>query len=317
MAKTSSPWRSGVPLAPFTTLQAGGPAAQFAVSGSVDELAGLALAAQGGGEALTLLGLGSNVLVSDAGVPGKVVINNARRIAVAKTGEVLADTGCSFQDLFLKTLQCGLRGLEFAVGIPGSLGGALASNAGAYRSAVSEFITELEVVNEGERKWVPPAWMRFSYRDSRLRSHGGPDVVVLRVRMQMPSGSIWSGYEEAREYQRQRISKQPAPASAGSFFKNIHDANLADRLPSLPAALKEKGIVPAGFVIEGAGLRGYRRGAAAFGKRHANFLLNLGGATAHELRSLADLVKRRVHDAYGVTLEEEVLFLGDWSGYLA
>jgi UDP-N-acetylmuramate dehydrogenase len=246
-----------------------------------------------------------------------VVLNSARRIAVAKTGEVLADTGCGFQDLFLKTLQSGLRGLEFAVGIPGSLGGALASNAGAYRSSVSEFITELEVVHEGTRKWVQPEWMEFNYRDSRLRSHGGSGVVVLRVRLQMPTGPMWPGYDEAREYQRQRISKQPPPASAGSFFKNIHNPEVARRFPTLPANLKEKGIVPAGFVIEGAGLRGHRIGAAAFGAKHANFLLNLGGASATELRSLAEFIKARVFDAYGVHLEEEVLYLGDWSAFAA
>ena len=317
MAREIVQWRQDVPLGPLTALQAGGAARQLAVASTADQLAEIAVLCQSSAEPLTTLGLGSNVLIADAGISGRVVINSARRIAVAKSGEVLADTGCSFQDLFLKTLQSGLRGLEFAVGIPGSLGGALASNAGAYRSSVSEFLTELEVVHEGVRKWVKPDWMAFKYRDSRLRSHGGTDVVVLRVRMQMPAGPMWPGYEEAREYQRQRISKQPAPASAGSFFKNIHNSELAERLPALPVALKEKGIVPAGCVIEGAGMRGYRRGAASFGEKHANFLLNLGGASASELRSLAEFVKVRVFEAYGVRLEEEVLYLGDWSAFAA
>ena len=317
MGKDLLPWRTNVPLGPFTALQAGGAAEQLAVASTIDELAHIAESCQESAQALTTLGFGSNVLVADAGVPGRVVINSARRIAVAKTGEVLADTGCGFQDLFLKTLQSGLRGLEFAVGIPGSLGGALASNAGAYRSAVSEFITELEVVHEGVRKWVKPDWMEFKYRDSRLRSHGGSSLVVLRVRLQMPTGPMWTGYEEAREYQRRRISKQPSPASAGSFFKNIQSPELAARLPTLPTDLKDKGIVPAGFVIEGVGLRGYRRGAAAFGAKHANFLLNLGGASATELRSLAEFVKTRVRESYGVSLEEEVLYLGDWSAFAA
>lgn len=313
----ASTWLENVALGPFTTLQAGGAAKKFVAVCGVDELAEIAVDCQQAGHDLTVLGAGSNVLVADTGIAGRVVVNAARRIAVAKSGEILAETGCAFQDLFLKTLQAGLRGLEFAVGIPGSLGGALASNAGAYRSSVSEFIVELEVVHEGERKWVPPEWMGFSYRDSRLRAPGASGVVVLRVRLQMPMGPMWPGYEEAREYQRQRISKQPPSASAGSFFKNIHDEALAERLPTLPPALKEKGIVPAGFVIEAAGLRGHRRGAAAFGTRHANFLLNLGGASAGELRALAEFVKRRVLDQFGVTLEEEVLYLGDWSGFIA
>ncbi len=305
----------GVTLAPYTTLQAGGPAERFQVVHSADELADVAVVAQQTGETLTVLGSGSNALISDAGLPGLVVINAANRISVAKTGEVLAETGCALQDLFLKTLQAGLRGLEFAVGIPGTLGGGLASNAGAYRSSISEFITELEVVFEGVRQWVLPEWMQFSYRDSRLRSSTDSGVVVLRVRMQMPPGSMWEGYQEAREYQRQRISKQPAQASAGSFFKNILDDDLAKSLDELPAPLREKGIVPAGFVIEGVGLKGWRNGAAAFGVKHANFLLNLGGASATELRRLTGVAKERVAEKYGVTMEEEVLFLGDWSDF--
>ncbi|MHB8635018.1 MAG: UDP-N-acetylmuramate dehydrogenase [Fimbriimonadaceae bacterium] len=313
MAKAA--WRTNVPLGSFTTLQAGGVAEALTIATSVDELADIAVTCQATGKRLTTLGFGSNVLVSDAGVGGYVAINASRRIAVAKTGEVLADTGCAFQDLFLKTLQSGLRGMEFAVGIPGSLGGALASNAGAYRSCVSEFITELEVVHEAHRRWVPPDWMNFQYRDSRLRATEPSGIVVLRVRMQLPVGPPWIGYLEAREYQRQRIAKQPAPASAGSFFKNISDAALANSLPKLPAALKDRGIVPAGFVIEAVGLRGYRRGAAALGVKHANFLLNLGGASASELRSLAEYVKARVLAGFGVKLEEEVLYLGDWSAF--
>src|SRR6185295_5497747 len=123
------------------------------------------------------------MLPADKGVPGLVLHNLARRIAVAKSGEVIADTGCSFQDLFLKTAQNRLRGLEFAVGIPGTLGGALVSNAGAYRSCVSEFLTSIEVVAEGKRQWVEPSWMEFSYRDSLLRRPNPPQVVMLRVAM--------------------------------------------------------------------------------------------------------------------------------------
>lgn len=310
-------WLRDVALGPFTTLQAGGPAERFCIAASIDDLSTIAIECQSKALPLTIIGHGSNILVSDMGIRGAVVINRSRRIVVAKSGEVLADTGSAFQDLFLRTLQSGLRGLEFAVGIPGSLGGALASNAGAYRSSVSEFITELEVVFEGRRQWVSPSWMEFSYRDSRLRGVQGGQIVVLRVRMQMPRGTMWSGYEEAREYQRQRILKQPPSASAGSFFKNIHDIALAERMPNLAPALREKGLVPAGVAIEAAGLRGHRSGAAAMGHKHANFLLNLGGASAAELRSLAELVKRRVHDTFGIWMEEEVLYAGDWSYFHA
>lgn len=284
----------------------------FVVAHSAQELAGACLVAQSEGIPTTLLGSGSNVLPADDGVAGLVILNLARRIAVARTGEVLADSGCMFQDLFLKTAQAGLHGLEFAVGIPGTLGGALVSNAGAYRSNVSEFLTELDVVFEGERKWVPPTFMHFSYRDSLLREKPGLQCGLIRARMQLPPGNPKSIYDEAREYQRQRISKQPPPASAGSFFKNVNDVALAARLPGLPGPLKRAGVVPAGYLIEASGLKGLRIGGAMFSRRHANFILNVGNAASADIRSLADAAKKAVLEAYDVTLEEEVLYLGRW-----
>ena len=264
---------------------------------------------------MTMLGSGSNMLPSDSGVHGLVILNMARRIAVARSGEVLADTGCSFQELFLKTAQANLRGLEFAVGIPGTLGGALVSNAGAYRSCVSEFLTGLEIVAGGERKWVEPDWMHFSYRDSVLRRPNPPQAAVVRVRMQLPQGQPKQIYDEAREYQRQRISKQPPPASAGSFFKNVNDHALAEKLDTLSPALKKAGVVPAGYLIEAVGLKGFRMGGAMFGRRHANFILNVGNASASDIRRLAEFGSSKVLDQFGVQLEEEVLYLGDWSGW--
>jgi UDP-N-acetylmuramate dehydrogenase len=304
-----------VPLRPYTTLKAGGPADYFVVARSSDELAAAAKMAQDEDLRTTPFGWGSNVLPADKGVPGLVLLNQARRIVVAKTGEVCADTGCGFQELFLKTAQAGLHGLEFAVGIPGTLGGALVSNAGAYRSCVSEFLTGLEIVVGGERQWVGPDWMHFSYRDSVLRRENPPQCTVVRVRMQLPAGEPKRIYDEAREYQRQRISKQPPPASAGSFFKNVNDHALAASMDTLSAGMKANGVVPAGYLIEAAGLKGFRMGGAMLGSRHANFILNVGNASATDIRRLAEHAKSQVFDKFGVMLEEEVLFLGDWSGW--
>jgi UDP-N-acetylmuramate dehydrogenase len=281
----------------------------------VDELATAAETAQGTGMHTTVLGWGSNVLPSDRGVAGLTVLNLATSIRVARSGEVVADTGCGFQDLFVKTAQNRLHGLEFAVGIPGTLGGALVSNAGAYRSCISEFVTGIEVVAEGQRRWVEPSWMEFSYRDSLLRRSNAPQAVMLRVSMKLPSGESKAIYDEARSYQQQRISKQPPSPSAGSFFKNVLDRELALRLPTLPAPLKEAGVVPAGYLIELCGLKGHRVGGAMMGHRHANFILNVRNATATDIRSLAVHVKKVVHDEFGVWLEEEVLYLGDWSDF--
>lgn len=303
-----------VPLKSFTTLRAGGDAERLVIATHSDELAVASALSQTSGLPTTVLGWGSNVLPSDRGVPGLVIINRTSRIELSSDGEVTADTGCSLQELFLRTAQAGIAGLSFAVGIPGTLGGALVSNAGAYRSSIGKLVSALEVVEDGQRKWVEPSWMQFSYRDSRLRKPERTHAVILRATLQLCPGDRKQIYDEARENQRQRISKQPPGPSAGSFFKNVNDPNLAQRLETLPTGLKEAGVVPAGYLIEACGLKGYRIGGAEFGKRHANFIVNVGDASAFEIGRLAILAKNVVGDKFGVALEEEVLYLGDWSG---
>lgn len=304
-----------VSLRPYTTLRAGGDAEIFARVQCADELADVAMWAQSEGKPTTYLGAGSNVLPSDDGVPGMTVINEARSILIHDDGNVDAECGAAFQELFLKTAQAGLGGLEYAVGIPGTVGGALVSNAGAYRSNVSEFLTAIEIVHDGKRRWVDPSWMEFSYRDSVLRRPDGPACALVRIRMRLPSRDPKAIYDEARDYQRQRIGKQPPSASAGSFFKNVNDKALAESLDSLPPRLKEAGVVPAGYLIEKAGLQDLRIGGASFARRHANFVVNIGRATATDIRRLADTGREAVFERFGVELEEEVLYLGDWSKY--
>lgn len=299
----------------LTTLKAGGRAEAFATCRTRDDLAAAAIYAQTHGMRTTVLGWGSNILPSDAGVPGFVLLNLAQEIRLLDRGIVEVDAGAGFQDLWLKTAQANLAGLEFAVGIPGTVGGALVSNAGAYRSNVSEFLTELEIARDGRRAWVSPDVMEFAYRDSALRRSNALQMVVLAARMQLPPGSPLAMYAEARDYQRQRIGKQPPSASAGSFFKNVYDQALADQLDNLPERLRSAGVVPAGYLIEQVGLKGKRFGGAMIGARHANFLLNVGGASATELRRLAEHAIAQVQERYRVTLEEEVLYLGDWSGW--
>lgn len=306
--------REQVSLRPFTTLRAGGAAERFQIVRTHADLCTTLTDSQSIGP-VTILGWGSNVLPSDAGVPGLTIRNEARKIEILNDGEVVADSGCGFQDLFLKAAQAGLTGLEFAVGIPGTLGGALVSNAGAYRSAISKHLVEIEIVHEGQRKWVRPAWMEFSYRNSVLRRPNPPNAAITRVRLRLETGNPVAIYDAAREFQRQRVSKQPPSPSAGSFFKNIEDKSFAESLDPLPVALKAAGVTPAGYLIEAVGLKGYQIGGARVGLRHANFILNVGGASATDIRRLAVKVAKSVFDRFGVRLEEEVLYLGDWSGF--
>lgn len=308
-------FEENVSLRPYVTLRAGGAAERFARVADADELAEGAAWAQTMGVPTTVLGWGSNVLPSDAGVPGLTLANLTRAIRWDEGEEVVADSGVAFQDLFLAAAQRGREGLGFAVGIPGSLGGALVSNAGAYRSNVSALVSGVEVVEGGRRRWEGPEWMGFAYRDSRLRKVPTPQAVVVRVRLRLPHGDAREIFDGARENQRQRISKQPPPASAGSFFKNVTDKELAAQIPGLTDGMRAAGVVPAGFLIEACGLKGARVGGAMLGHRHANYMLNVGGATASEIRRLARIAAGIVEGRFGVRLEEEVLYLGDWTAF--
>ncbi len=299
------------PLAEYTTLRVGGPAELFYKAVNIEEFAQVASAAHRLNVPTFILGLGSNLLVSDRGVRGLVIYNCCRRIEV---GEVtFSESGAPFQQLFLKTAQAELSGLEFAVGIPGTVGGALVSNAGAFRANICDLVETIDLVVEGERRLVGKEWMQFSYRDSILRRPNPPRAAILAVTLRLRRGNRREIFARARDYQRWRIERQPPNPSAGSFFKNVYDAELAQRLPSLPPTLREAGVVPAGYLIAEAGLKGRRVGGAMVSQKHANFLINAGGATASDLRRLADTVKRVVYDKFGVVLEEEVLTVGEWN----
>lgn len=262
------------------------------------------------------MGWGSNVLPSDQGVPGLVIVNESAELDIQEDGLVTASTGIGFQEICIKTLQAGLTGLEFAVGIPGTLGGALVSNAGAYRSNIDVLVDSIEIVKEGQVAWVGPEFMEFSYRDSVLRrSVPPPPIVLSAVRLRLSGGQSKAAYDTARDIQRKRISKQPAPASAGSFFKNVECHSLAARLDNLPSGLKDAGVVPAGYLIEKVGLKGCRYQGAQLHWRHANFMTNVGRASASAIRRLAEHAQAKVMAEFGALIEEEVLYLGDWSAW--
>ena len=181
----------------------------------------------------------------------------------------------------MQTARAGRKGLEWAIGIPGTVGGALVSNAGAYRGNIGPLVSSVRVFAEGRDQTVGPEWMEFSYRDSRLRRGGGDKAVVLSCTLALTErGDPDAILAEAKEYQSQRRAKQPYAPSAGSFFKNVQNKELAESLDTLPGGLKAAGVVPAGFLSEACGLKGLRVGGAEVSEKHANFLVNAGGATA-------------------------------------
>jgi UDP-N-acetylmuramate dehydrogenase len=303
--------RRAEPLRRHTTLRVGGPAALFYKTRDLEEFARISQLGARKRRARVYHGAREQPSRQRSGRPRAGALQRLPPDC-ASARRPTPRQGVAFQELFLKTAQAGLSGLEFAVGIPGTLGGALVSNAGAYRSNIADLLLEIDLVSEGIRQRVPPDWMQFSYRDSRLRRSNPPPTSLLSVRLRLRPDCRRAILQRAREFQRLRILKQPPESSAGSFFKNVYDRALAERLPNLPAPMREAGVVPAGYLIEACGLKGYAVGGACVSRKHANFLINRGWATASDFHALARHIERVVYETFGVQLEREVLLVGDW-----
>jgi UDP-N-acetylmuramate dehydrogenase len=284
--------RARASLARHTSYRIGGPADLLVVPDTVDELAAVLRAAAAHGVAVTLLGGGSNVLVGDGGIRG-VVMRLGRGFAEVDWQETGVRAGAAVQvgQLCRAAVARGLTGLEFAEGIPGTVGGALFMNAGAYGGDVAPVVAAVEGVDaRGEPATIDAATLAFAYRRTSLPR--GFVVTAVRFRLgQDDATEIHQRMDAARD---RRVAAQPhGQANAGSVFKN-------------PAGDH------AGRLIEAAGLKGTRAGRARISERHANFIVNEGGARAADVKALMDLAQRVVWERDGVWLEPEVRLVGSW-----
>ena len=239
---------------------------------------------------MTVLGRATNVLVADAGLRGLVVL--ARNDAQTLDGELItAGAGAVLPDMVTGLAERGLAGLEFAGNIPGSVGGAVVGNAGAYGSSVGDALVTAQLLIEGRVIACTPDQLDLGYRTSALKR--GLQAVVVEATFALHGGERSALLDQiARDAERRRSAHPLEYASCGSFFKN-------------PSAER-----PAAALIEQAGLKGLQVGRATVSRRHANFLVAEPGATAADLLALAAEVKRRVREASGEQLEEEVVLLG-------
>ena len=196
------------PMARHTTLKVGGPARWFWAASDVEALVRVLSACTRHEIPYLFVGHGSNLLMSDAGYDGLVIQNRCKGCTVGE--ETLAESGVSFGSLFLQTARAGFGGLEWAIGIPGTVGGALVSNAGAYRGNIGPLVRSMRVFAEGRDQTVGPDWMEFSYRDSRLRRSGAGNTVILSCVLHLAErGDPDTILARAKEYQAQRRAKQP------------------------------------------------------------------------------------------------------------
>jgi UDP-N-acetylmuramate dehydrogenase len=279
------PYRENEPLSRHTTMGVGGPAALMAFPRSPEELQRTLQLRSELGVAHRVLGGGSNLVVVDEGLDELVVNTEAMRsLTIREDGLVTAQAGANLINTVVKCGRAGWRGLESAVGIPGSLGGAAVMNAGAYGFSISDVLREIVVYDADGRRTQPPEGWRFRYRGSSIPE--GAAVASLTVQLQKDDPEALRA--STRSLTRKRIDSQPGGRNAGCVFKNPENAP------------------PAGRLIDQLGLKGTRRGRAVVSPRHANFVVNEGGATAADVLGLLEEVRERVRSQAGVELELEV-----------
>jgi UDP-N-acetylmuramate dehydrogenase len=289
------------PLSAHSSYRIGGPADLFVRVESQDELCRVVALARERQVPYFLLGAGTNILVSDKGIRGLVIENRARgsRIEVREEGAILwAEAGVLLKDLAEESVRRGLAGLEWAVGIPGTVGGAVVGNAGAYGGYVSDILTQVTVLRtNGGTQEIMAEELEFGYRTSRFkapnREREAAMPVILAAQFKLQPESVRVLRERVAEYAHRREARQPSEPSAGSVFKRTAQ-------------------YPAGFLIEQAGLKGKRIGDAQISSKHANFIVNLGQARASEVKALMDRAREAVHKQFGIELELEQELVGEW-----
>jgi UDP-N-acetylmuramate dehydrogenase len=293
---------ANVALAPLTTFRVGGPADWLVEVGSSADLRQALRLAHLHGVAVTVIGGGSNVLVADRGVRGLTVRVHGGEIVHEAIDAVRADAGVGINGLVRWTITRGLAGLEAWAGTPGSVGGAVFGNAHFQGRLLGDTIRSIRLATrEGDVVDVDGAAMEFGYDRSRLQRTG---EVLLSALFSVAAGKPALLREAARASLAFRKRTQPLHLpSAGCVFQNP-DPEVDQLPPGVPAS--------AGALIDRAGLKGARVGGARVSTVHANFIVNEGHATASDVRTLAERCRRGVEEAFGVTLREEIVYLGDF-----
>ena len=279
------------PMSEHTTFKVGGPADLYVIPEDFDEVRDVLLACDEAGVERFVLGRGSDLLVSDEGYRGVIVAVGDGLMGVSVDGtEMTCQAGVDLREASEMACELGLSGLEFACGIPGSVGGACFMNAGAYGGAMADVLKCVRAVTpDGSLETIDAADLDLGYRRSRVATDG---LVVLAAPVDLEKGDPQQVRATADDLTSQREEKQPLDLpSAGSTFK------------------RPEGYF-AGKLIMDAGLQGYQVGGAAVSKKHAGFVVNVGGATAADVHAVIEHVQDEVERQFGVRLEPEVRFLG-------
>lgn len=294
-AKLGDKVKENVSLAPYTSARIGGPADVLITADSADELARIIKLLWKLDLDYITLGGGSNVLVSDRGVRGIVVLNRAKGVRFHNGDQpsVTAESGVVFSNLANRCAAKGLAGLEWAVTVPGTIGGAVYGNAGAFGGDMAGNLIWAELLTENGREKFTAEQMAYGYRTSALK-RGELDGVVLAAELSLQNSTKEEVTVKVEQFSAHRKATQPPGASMGSMFKNPNGDY-------------------AGKLIEASGLKGTRIGNAEISPLHGNFFVNHANTKADDIFALIQLVQKTVKEKQGVDLELEIELVGEWN----
>ncbi len=295
-------------------MRLGGPARQFAVVKSEKELLLALNFARQSKMPWYVIGEGSNLIVADRGYPGFVIRNHIEKF-VRRGHSVTVGAGNNLLDFVRKLNSLGLRGIERMAGIPGTVGGAIYGSAGAYGNEIKDVLVKVRLFDGKQFRNFNKSQCRFGYRESIFKKH--KDWVVTEATLRLGTGSKKELQRISREIIKLRTKKYPPGLRCpGSFFKNIKLSDIrpvSRRRAFLKKLNRSKiiyGKVPTGYLLETAGARGMRAGSILVAKHHANLIYNPGKGRASDVWKLAQKLKRLVKNKFGITIQEEVQYLG-------
>lgn len=306
--------RENVLLKDHATFRIGGPARYFLETSDKNELKNAIEGAVKAGIKFIVIGGGSNILFSDNGFDGLVIIyktdksNEGKLIEIKEKGVFGVNAAVPLSFLIMRMKD--YSGLEWGAGIPGTLGGAINGNSGAFGESISDSVLSVNVleIKNGEvlEKTFKKEECRFGYRTSVFKNNR--ELLIISAELELKKGNEREIKEKIRSNLEKRRGKQPKGFSAGSVFKNYSgriDESVVSKHPELES-FNEKGIIPAGLLIELCGLKGKRMGGAKISEEHANFIINFSNATSDDVAGLVDLIKKSVKEKFLINLEEEI-----------
>ena len=304
--------QKNIPLEKYTTFKVGGPAKYFFIARKKEDIIKAIKTAKQFKVPFFILAGGSNVLISDEGFKGLIIKIQNPKFRIQRS-KLYAEAGVPVAILVQETAKLGLSGLEWAAGLPGTLGGAIRGNAGAFKRAIENIVKEVEVLDSKNLKVkkIKNKNCQFDYRDSIFKRNR--KLIILSATLRLKKYKKNKIKKKMGDCLAYRARKHPQKPSAGSIFKGVESSELRagffKKFPEAKKIVKEK-ILPAAFLISQCQIIGKKIGQAQISEKHPNFIINLGRAKATDVKKLINLIKNKVKNRFGITLKEEIQYLG-------